>query len=159
MRGLALAETLPIEIEPGRGLTRRTVRLSTEGKPLVFEPDQVEVAVTVEAAQIVKEYRAVEVQAKNSGGEYSINPKSVYLRLTGPGDELEKLEVGAGPGFPRSRRLGGGRAFAAVEREFAAGYQSAGAETATVQGAYREIKKIGSSGFPVEKCLAQCPAR
>jgi YbbR domain-containing protein len=94
VRGLALAETLPIEIEPGRGLTKRTVRLSTEGKPLVFAPEQVEVAVTVEAAQIVKEYRAVEVQAKNSAGEYSINPKSVYLRLTGPGDELEKLQVG-----------------------------------------------------------------
>jgi YbbR domain-containing protein len=73
--------------------------LSTEGKPLTFAPDQVEVAITVEAAEIVREYRAVEVQAKNGVGEYSISPKSVYLRLMGPGDELEKLELTAGQVF------------------------------------------------------------
>lgn len=99
VRGLALAETLPIEIEAGRGLIKRMVRLSTEGKPLAFDPDQVEVAVTVEAAQILREYRSVQVQAKNSSGEYNINPKSVYLRLTGPGDVMEKLEVGGGQVF------------------------------------------------------------
>ena len=99
VRGLAEAETVPIEIEPRRGVIRRTLRLATDGKPLTFAPDQVEVALAVEAAQIVREYGAVEVRAKNSGGEYSINPKSVYLRLTGPGDELEKLEVGAGQVF------------------------------------------------------------
>jgi hypothetical protein len=59
----------------------------------------VEVAVTVEAAEIVREYGAVEVQVKNGVGEYSINPKSVYLRLIGPGDELEKLELTAGQVF------------------------------------------------------------
>jgi YbbR domain-containing protein len=102
VRGLAFAETVPIEIEPRRGAIKRTVRLSTDGKPLTFAPDQVEVAISVEAAQMVREYRSVEVQAKNSVGEYSINPKSVYLRLTGPGDvleKLEKLEIGAGQVF------------------------------------------------------------
>jgi YbbR domain-containing protein len=94
VRRLTVVETIPIEIEAGRGVVQRTVRLSTEGKPLAFEPDQVQVAVTVEAAELVKVYASVAVQAKNGSQEYNINPKSVYLRLVGPGDILEKLEVG-----------------------------------------------------------------
>jgi YbbR domain-containing protein len=99
VRGLTVVETIPIEIEAGRGVVQRTVRLSTEGKPLAFEPDQVQVAVTVEAAELVKVYAAVAVQAKNGSEEYNINPKSVYLRLVGPGDVLEKLEVGGDRAF------------------------------------------------------------
>jgi YbbR domain-containing protein len=35
------------------------------------------------------------VQAKNGAGEYSVTPGSVNFRLTGPGDVLENLEIGA----------------------------------------------------------------
>jgi len=95
VRGLAFAETLPIEIEARRGSIKRTVRLSADGKPLTFMPEQVDVVIAVEPAQIVREFSSVEVEAKNSAGAYSVNPKSVYLRLMGPGDELEKFKVGA----------------------------------------------------------------
>ncbi len=99
VRGMALAETVPFELEPGRGVIKRTVRLSTDGKPLDFAPERVEVAVTVEAAIIVKEFKSIKVQAKNGAGEYSLTPGSVSLRLTGPGDVLENLEVGAAQVF------------------------------------------------------------
>jgi YbbR domain-containing protein len=95
VRSMAFVETLPVDVEPRRGSIRRTVRLSTEGRPLNVVPDQVDVAIAVDAAQIVREYRDVEVRAKNGAAGYTITPRSVYLRLTGPGDELEKLEVGA----------------------------------------------------------------
>jgi YbbR domain-containing protein len=99
VRGLALAETVPVEIEPGRGVIKRTVRLSTDGKPLDFLPERVEVEVIVEAATIVKEFSAVKVQAKKHRGDYTVTPGSVSLRLTGPGDVLEGLEVGPGQVF------------------------------------------------------------
>jgi YbbR domain-containing protein len=108
VRGLASIETVPIEIEAGRGVLKREVRLSTEGKPLVFAPDQVDVAITVEAAMIVKEYGGVEVQAKNGSGEYNISPTSVYLRFTGPADVLEKFDVGASQVFLDLNGLGVG---------------------------------------------------
>jgi YbbR domain-containing protein len=95
VRGLSFAETLPVELEARRSAIKRTVRLSADGKPLTFAPDHVEVSITVEAAEIVRDYPSVEVQAKNSASEYSISPKSVHLRLMGPGDELEKLEIGS----------------------------------------------------------------
>jgi YbbR domain-containing protein len=95
VRGLTLAETVPLEIEPGRGSIKRTIRLSTEGKPLDFMPERVDVAITVEAATMVKSYGPLKVQAKKTPGEYSVTPGSVNLRLTGPGDVLENLEIGA----------------------------------------------------------------
>jgi YbbR domain-containing protein len=95
VRALAFAETLPIEIEPRRGPIKRTVRLSADGKPLTFMPEQVDVAINVEPAQTVREFRSVEVQAKNGAGAYSVTPKSVYLRLMGPVDELEKFKLNA----------------------------------------------------------------
>jgi YbbR domain-containing protein len=94
VRGLTVAETVPFELEPGRGVIRRTVRLSTEGRPLGFTPEQVEVAVTIEAATMVKEFSALKVQAKNAVGDYTVAPGLVSLRLTGPGDILDTLELG-----------------------------------------------------------------
>jgi YbbR domain-containing protein len=95
VRGLVSAETVPLEIEPGRGQIKRTVRISTDGKPLDFAPERVDVAVTVEPATITKDFSSIKVQAKNGGGEYSVTPASVSLRLIGPGDVLESLEVGS----------------------------------------------------------------
>jgi YbbR domain-containing protein len=59
----------------------------------------VEVEVTVEAATIVKEFSAVKVQAKKHREDYTVTPGSVSLRLTGPGDVLEGLEIGPGQVF------------------------------------------------------------
>ena len=99
VRGLVSAQTVPLEIEPGRGQIKRTVRISAEGKPLDFVPERVDVAVTVEAATIVKDFSSIKVQAKNRGDGVSVTPGSVSLRLTGPADVLESLEVGAGQVF------------------------------------------------------------
>ena len=99
VRSLAVAESLPIDLEPGRGVFSRKVRLSADGKPLEFSPDQVEVTVTVEAARLVKEFGDVRLAVKNIGGEYKLDPKSVYLRLTGPGDVMENLAIDGGRVF------------------------------------------------------------
>jgi YbbR domain-containing protein len=99
VRALAFAETVPFELEPERGVIKRTVRLSTEGKPLDFAPEQVEVVVTIEAATIVKEFNSVKVQAKDAAAVYTVAPGSVSLRLAGPGDVLETMEVGPAQAF------------------------------------------------------------
>jgi YbbR domain-containing protein len=99
VRALSLAETVPFELEPGRGVIKRTVRLSTEGKPLDFAPENVEVAISVEAATLVKEFGSVKVQAKDDVGDYTVTPSLVSLRLEGPGDVLETLEVGPAQAF------------------------------------------------------------
>ena len=99
VRRLVLAETVPFEIEPGRGVIKRTVGLSTDGKPLDFAPERVEVAVTVEAATLVRDFSAVKLQAKNAVGDHTVTPATASLRLTGPGDVLESLEVGPGQVF------------------------------------------------------------
>ena len=94
VRGMAAAETVPLEIEPARAQIKRTLRISAEGKPLDFAPERVEVALTVDAARIVKEFGAVKVEAKDYAGEYTVNPRAVSLRLAGPGDELQDLQIG-----------------------------------------------------------------
>jgi YbbR domain-containing protein len=94
VRGLVAAETVPLDIEAGRGQIKKTLRISTEGKPLDFAPERVDVTVTVEAATIVKDFDSVKVQAKSNPGEYTVTPGAVSLRLTGPGDELEDLQIG-----------------------------------------------------------------
>ena len=109
VRNLALAETVPFELEPGRGVVKRTVRLSTEGKPLDFAPEQVEVVVTVEAATLVKEFSSVKVQAKDGAADSIIvSPGSVTLRLAGPGDVLETLELGPAQAFVDTEGLAPG---------------------------------------------------
>jgi YbbR domain-containing protein len=99
VRTLALAETVPFELEPARGVIKRTVRLSTDGKPLDFAPEQVEVVVAVAAATIVKEFSSVKVQARDGAADYTVSPGLVSLRLTGPGDVLETLEIGPAQAF------------------------------------------------------------
>jgi hypothetical protein len=92
---LARAETVPLELEPGRGVIKRTLRLSTDGKPLDFTPERVDVTVAIEPATLIKEYKSVKVRAK-ADVEYTVSPNAVYLRLSGPGDLLQNFELGPG---------------------------------------------------------------
>jgi YbbR domain-containing protein len=94
VRGITLAETVPIEIEARRGVIKRTLRIATDGRPLTFDPEQVDVTVTVDAATVVKEYRDVKVQAPAGAGEYTVTPAQVNIRLAGPSDVLQTLELG-----------------------------------------------------------------
>jgi len=93
LRRLASVETLPIDIEDSRTPLKRKVRLSADGKPLSFTPDQVEVSVSVDEEEISKEFDRVDVRAREFGGQYRVQPSSVYLRLAGPTRALSNLAV------------------------------------------------------------------
>jgi hypothetical protein len=94
VRRLIAVETFPIELEESGASVKRRVRLSADGKPFSFTPDQVEVAVALEEEQTSREYNRVPLQARDFAGQYRIMPGSVYLRLSGPTRALAKLEIG-----------------------------------------------------------------
>ena len=96
VRRLASVETVPVEIEENRGTFKRKVRLSTDGRPLSLFPDQIEVSVTIEEEQITREFSEVDVEAKGFRGTYRVNPRTVYLRLSGPKQVLEKIDLASG---------------------------------------------------------------
>jgi len=95
VRRLASVETVPVDIEESRSGFKRKVRLSTDGKPFSFFPDQVDIAVQLVEEELQREFRSVEVQAKDFNGVYSVKPQSVYLRLSGSKRVLENLRLGA----------------------------------------------------------------
>ena len=93
VRRLAVVETVPVEIDEGRGVVKRKVRLSGDGKPLSFTPDQVEITVALEEEESVREFAAVAVRAKDFSGAFTVTPPSVSLRLSGAKSLLDKLEL------------------------------------------------------------------
>ena len=93
VRRLAVVETLPVEIDEGRGVIKRKVRLSADGKPLSFLPDQVEITVTVEEEESSREFPQFSVRAKDFTGAYTVSPQAVSLRLAGAKSVLDKLEL------------------------------------------------------------------
>jgi YbbR domain-containing protein len=93
MRRLLSVETFPIEIEESHAPVKRRVRLSANGKPLSFAPDQVEVSVLLQEEETSKEFNRVDVRAKEFSGEYRVNPTSVYLRVAGTSRALSKLDI------------------------------------------------------------------
>lgn len=93
VRRMAAVETLPVDIYDNRGVIKRKVRLSADGKPLSFLPDQVEITVTVEEEESSREFSAVNVRAKDFNGVYTVSPQSVSLRLSGAKSLLDKLEL------------------------------------------------------------------
>ena len=93
VRRLAVIETIPVDIEQNSSGVKRRVRLSTDGKPLTFVPDQVDVAVTIVEEQLTREFERIPVHAKDFKGTYTVAPPSVYLRLAGPKSVVEKLKL------------------------------------------------------------------
>ena len=83
VRRLATIETVPVDVEEGRGAIKRRVRLSNDGKPLAIVPDQVEVMITVEEEQSSRAFEKIEVHAKDFKGVYNVTPQSVYVRVAG----------------------------------------------------------------------------
>jgi len=108
VRRLASVETVPVDIEESRGGFKRKVRLSTDGKPFSFFPDQVDIAVQLVEEELQREFRNVEVQAKDFNGVYSVNPQLVYLRLSGSKLVLENLRLGADQVYLNLKGLGVG---------------------------------------------------
>jgi YbbR domain-containing protein len=95
IRRMGLVETLPVDVEGSRNTIKRTVRLSTDGKPLSFMPEQVSVAITIVEEDSIKDFKNVEIRARPASGDYVLTPKSAQVRLFGPRRILEKLELGA----------------------------------------------------------------
>ena len=95
VRRLNSADTIPIEIEETQEPVRRRVRVSTDGKPLTFTPDQVDVVYAIEPEEMARDFNDVVVRAKNFYGEYKLTPQTVTIRLTGPRPIVENLTVGA----------------------------------------------------------------
>jgi YbbR-like protein len=93
VRRLTAVETVPVDVEDGRGVIKRRVRLSNDGKPLSIVPDQVEVVITIEEEQASRVFERIEVHAKDFKGIYNVSPQSVYLRVTGPRMAVEKLKL------------------------------------------------------------------
>jgi len=94
VKRLTSVETVPIDIEETNGVVTRKVRLSADGKALSFSPDQVDVAISVDEEESTRDFERVEVQAKGFEGVYTVNPRSVFLRLSGPRQALNKLVLG-----------------------------------------------------------------
>ncbi len=63
VRRLASVETVPVDIEESRSGFKRKVRLSTDGKPFSFFPDQVDIAVQLVEEERQREFKDVEVPA------------------------------------------------------------------------------------------------
>jgi YbbR domain-containing protein len=90
---MAVVETVPVDVEEGRGGIKRRVRLSNDGKPLSIVPDQVEVIVNIQEEQASRAFERIEVQAKDFKGVYNVVPQSVSLRVAGPKSAVEKLTL------------------------------------------------------------------
>jgi YbbR domain-containing protein len=108
VRRLVSVETVPVDIEEARSGFKRKVRLSTDEKPFSFFPDQVDIAVQLVEEELQREFKNVEVQAKDFNGVYSVNPHSVYLRLSGSKRILEKLQLSADQVYLNLKGLGVG---------------------------------------------------
>lgn len=93
VRRLASIETVPVDIEDSRGIVRRKVRLSNDGKPLSLAPDQVEVSIAIEEEQVARDFDRIEVRARDFKGAYSVTPQIAHLRLTGPKSTMDKLQL------------------------------------------------------------------
>ena len=92
VRRLSSIETVPVDIEKSRDLIKRRVRLSNDGRPLSLAPDQVEVLITIEEAQAVRDYDGVEVRARDFKGTYQVAPQTAFLRLSGPKSVMDALQ-------------------------------------------------------------------
>ena len=93
VRRLATVETVPVDVEDGRGAIKRKVRLSNDGKPLSIAPDQVEILITIEEEQASRAFDRIEVHAKDFKGVYTVTPQVAYLRVVGPRSAIEKLQL------------------------------------------------------------------
>jgi YbbR domain-containing protein len=93
VRKLTSVETVPIDLEEKQGTTKRKLRLSSDGRPLSFTPEEINVSITLEQEQMSREFNRIAVRARDFSGRYKVNPRSVYLRLIGPKRVLGRLEL------------------------------------------------------------------
>jgi YbbR domain-containing protein len=123
VRRLATLETLPVELDDGRGVIKRKVRLSADGKPYSFLPDQVDVTVTLEEEQSSRDFANLAVRAKDFNGTYSVSPATVTIRLSGAKSLLDKLELKGDEVFLHLKGLPAGEHNLPLMMELPAGIQ------------------------------------
>jgi YbbR domain-containing protein len=93
VRRMTAIETVPVDIERSRGVIKRRVRLSNDGKPLSLAPDQVEISITIEEAHVARDFERIEVHARGFKGVYTVTPQTVHLRLSGPKSTMDTLQL------------------------------------------------------------------
>ena len=92
VRRLTAVETVPVDLHETRGIPKRLVRLATDGKPLTLSSDQVEVSVTLEEEQATRDFTQ-EIGTKDYKGTYTVNPKIIFFRVSGPKNLLDKIQL------------------------------------------------------------------
>ena len=95
VRRLTAVETVPVDLNETRGVPKRKVRLSTDGKPLTISPDQVEIAVTLQEDESIRDFTQIEIVAEDSKGLYTFSPRTIFLRVAGPKSIVDKLQLTA----------------------------------------------------------------
>lgn len=108
VRRLTAIETVPVDLNETRGVPKRMTRLTTDGKPLTFSPDQVEVSVTVEEEETSRDFAQAEIGVKDYKGVYTINPKTIFLRVSGAKSLVDKLQLSPTSVFVTLQGLGAG---------------------------------------------------
>lgn len=108
LRRLTAIETVPVDLNETRGVAKRMVRLATDGRPLTFLPDQVEVSVAIEEEEASRDFTQVEIGVKDYKGVYSVNPKTIFLRVSGPKSVVDKLQLSPMSVFVTLQGLGAG---------------------------------------------------
>ncbi len=108
MRRRTAVETVPVDLNETRGIPKRLVRLATDGKALTFMPDQGEISVTLEEEQASRDFAQVEIGAKDFKGTYTVNPKAIFLRISGAKNLLDKLQLSPVNVFVNLKGLGAG---------------------------------------------------
>jgi YbbR domain-containing protein len=88
-------ETVPLELETAKGQFSRELRLGSTDETLSFAPERVTVAVVLEEETMTREFGRVEPKAKNFSGKYSVSPRQVQLKLSGPKRMLDELQLDA----------------------------------------------------------------
>lgn len=107
VRRLTAVETVPVDLNETRGVSKRPVRLATEGKPLTFSPDQVEVSVAIEEEES-SDFAQAEIGVQDFKGIYTVNPKTIFLRVSGPKSLVDKLQLSPTNVFVTLQGLGTG---------------------------------------------------
>jgi len=108
LRRLTAVETVPVDLNETRGVPKRPVRLATDGKPLTLVPDQVEVSVVIEEEDASRDFLQAEIGVKDFKGVYTVNPKAIFLRVSGPKSLVDKLELKPTSVFVTLQGLGAG---------------------------------------------------
>ena len=95
VEGMISVDTQPFDLQDLKEekLTRQ-LSLAGPGKLLSISHDRVKVSVSLEEEWITKEFKTVQVEARDFSGRFRVTPSRVYLRLSGPKRVLYPLKVG-----------------------------------------------------------------